>query len=118
MNDIGSFLSGLDNVPDEPKEMKGLFYSDYLTAFVYLGLKSSAAESMYQRMAEVIQANLRGLTNDTSYSMKNARVYFKLEAQLRVKPLMIALPYFGEYDNNLETKTDWCTYNISTTRGY
>ncbi len=86
--------------------------------FVYLGLKSSAAESMYQRMAEVIQANLRGLTNDTSYSMKNARVYFKLEAQLRVKPLMIALPYFGEYDNNLDTKTDWCTYNISTTRGY
>lgn len=118
MDDIGSFLSGLDNVPDEPKEMKGLFYSDYLTAFVYLGLKSSAAESMYQRMAEVIQANLRGLTNDTSYSMKNARVYFKLEAQLRVKPLMIALPYFGEYDNDLETKTDWCTYNISTTRGY
>ena len=40
MDDIGSFLSGLDNVPDEPKEMKGLFYSDYLTAFVYLGLKA------------------------------------------------------------------------------
>ena len=37
-NDIGSFY-GLDNVPDEPKEMN-LFYSDYLTAFVYLGLKA------------------------------------------------------------------------------
>lgn len=96
----------------------GIYYSDYLTLFVYLGLKSGSAEDMYQRMAEVIQANIRKLSGDNTYSMKKAQVYFKLEATIRVKPLMITLPIFNDYDNNMDTKTDWCTYKISTVRGY
>ncbi len=98
----------------------GLFYSDYLTLYVYLGLNSSAQQGMYQRMAEVIQFNIGTMANSTSYSLANSRLYFQLNAELRVKPLMIALPFFSndEYSNELDTKTDWCTYKISTTRGY
>ncbi len=98
----------------------GLFYSDYLTLFVYLGLNSGAQQGMYQRMAEVIQFNIGTMANNTSYSLVNSRLYFQLNAELRVKPLMIALPFFSndEYSNELDTKTDWCTYKISTTRGY
>ena len=101
-----------------PNQDNGIFYSDYLMVFVYLGLKSDSAEDMYQRMAEVIQANIRKLSGDNTYSMKKAQVYFKLEATVRVKPLMITLPIFNDYDNNMDTKTDWCTYKISTVRGY
>lgn len=99
---------------------EGIFYSDYLTLFVYLGLNSNAQAGMYQRMAEVIQFNIGTLAKNDTYSLTKSRLYFKLNAELRVSPLMIALPFFSydEYQNELDTKTDWCTYNISTVRGY
>ena len=118
-SDMGSFMKtvaadgAINSNPD-----KGIFYSDYLMVFVYLGLKGHAAEDMYQRVAEVMQTNMRKLTRKTDYSMKNAQVYFKLEATLRVKPLMITLPIFSDYENDMDQKTDWCTYKISLIRGY
>lgn len=102
-----------------PNTDKGIFYSDYLTVFVYLGLKGSAAEDMYQRMAEVIQTNIgKKIGENSGYSLSKSQVYFQLEAQIRVKPLMITMPIFNDYQNNMDTKTDWCTYTIKTVRGY
>ncbi len=121
LDSVASFTSELSNGGgslSKKNQDTGLFYSDYLTVFVYLGLKSSCAESMYQRLSEVIQANMRKLTGVDTYSMAKARLYFKLNATIRVKPLMITIPYFNGYDNNMDTKTDWCTYKISTVRGY
>lgn len=119
LDSVGSFTSSMSSGAfSGPNQDNGIFYSDYLMVFVYLGLKSGSAEDMYQRMAEVIQANIRKLSGDNTYSMKKAQVYFKLEATIRVKPLMITLPIFNDYDNNMDTKTDWCTYKISTVRGY
>ena len=115
---VGGLTSIFKGAFNGPNTDKGIYYSDYLTVFVYLGLKSSSAEAMYQRMAEVIQANMRGLTGQAGYSMKKAQLYFQLKAQIRVKPLMIALPFFNDYNNNMDTKTDWCTYEINTTLGY
>lgn len=102
---------------------KGLFYSDYLTLFLYMGLVEGGnlEKDMYLRMAEVIQANMRHHEEiDDSYSMKNAQVYFKLNAVIRVRPLMITLPIFNDpaYENDMDTKTDWCTYTVTTVRGY
>ena len=129
---VGDFLGALTDFTHN-NEDKGLFYSDYLTVFVYLGLKSTSddtAKCMYERMAEVIQSNMRmhegikGYTQEVegggtqAYTLKNSKVYFKLESTMRTEPLMIALPIFNEYDNNLDTQTDWCTYKISTVRGY
>ena len=56
--------------------------------------------------------------SDSTYSMSKCQVYFKLEATIRVKPLMITMPIFNDYENNMDTATDWCTYTISTVRGY
>ncbi len=116
---------------------KGLFYSDYLMFFVYIGLSNDGdlEANMYKRVAEVIQTNIGKLIKDskgegngaksgengegeTKYSLKNSIVYFEITATLRVKPLMITLPIFNDYSNNMTTKTDWCTYTIKTTRGY
>lgn len=116
---IGAFISEIGNL-ERHNTGEGIFYSDYLTLFVYLGLNSEAQAGMYQRMAEVIQFNIGTLANSDTYSLAKSRLYFELNADLRVSPLMIALPFFSydEYQNELDTKTDWCTYNISTVRGY
>lgn len=98
---------------------KGIFYSDYLYMFLYLGFeKESTAEEMYLRMADLMQANLRKLNNSSVYSLKKSQVYFKLEAEVRVKPLMLTLPVAASYSNNPKDKTDWCTFKISQIRGY
>lgn len=100
---------------------KGLFYSDYLTFFVYAGLcgGDNVEQNMYKRMAEVIQTNMRKLIgNNSSYSMKKCQLYFKLDATIRVKPLMVSLPIVSQYESSLAAETDWRTYQISVVRGY
>lgn len=119
---IGAFMTALatGDLFDRTNTGNGLFYSDYLTLFVYLGLNGDAEEGMYQRMAEVIQLNIGTMAKKTDYSLKKSQLYFQLRAELRVSPLMITLPIFNqdEYDNQMTTKTDWCTYDITTVRGY
>lgn len=119
---IGAFMTSLasGDLLDKTNTGNGLFYSDYLTLFVYLGLNGDAEEGMYQRMAEVIQYNIGTMAKKTDYSLKKSQLYFQLHAELRVSPLMITLPVFNqdEYDNQMTTKTDWCTYDITTVRGY
>ncbi len=117
--EITNYLNGDANKGKNQDE--GLFYSDYLTLFVYCGLSSGGAleENMYKRIAEVIQTNLAKKTGDSGYSLTKARMYFSLNATVRVKPLMITLPIFNGYDKQgMDTNYDWCTYDISLTRGY
>ena len=119
LKNIAGFATEVaNNGLNGPNTGEGLFYSDYLTLFVYIGITGANKDAMYQRLAEVIQGNIRHISGDDSYSMKNARLYFRFEAQCRVSPLIISLPHFAEYDNNMDTETDWCTYNISLIRGY
>ena len=56
---------------DFTNDDRGLFYSDYLTIFLLLRLNNSEKnEGVVLRMAEVIQANMRKLTDD-SKSLKD-----------------------------------------------
>lgn len=117
---IADALSAIVKGGSRPNPDKGLFYSDYLMIFVYLGLHGDASTAMYERIANVIQFNMQGdkLTKDTNYDMRNAIVYFKLNATLRVKPLMITLPFSKDETSDMADSTDWCTYNINIVRGY
>lgn len=116
---VSGLTSIFKNAFNGPNTDKGIYYSDYLTVFVYLGLKSSAEDDMLQRMAEVIQTNIgKKIGGESGYSLSKSQVYFNLKATIKVKPLMITLPIFNDYNNNMETETDWCTYQINTTRGY
>ena len=97
----------------------GLFYSDYLYLFLYLGFQNkSSASEMYLRVGDLIQANMRNDTGKNTYMLKNARSYFELNAIIRVKPLMLALPISQEFSNNPKDKSDWCTFEIHEIRGY
>ena len=108
-----------------PNGNNGLYYSDYLMLFLFLGVSSHGEleRDIYLRTAEVIQTNMRQHDGiDESYSLKKSQVYFKLHSVVRVRPLMITLPIVRSYDGAdtsvLETYSDWCTYQVELVRGY
>lgn len=114
-----SISDGISSL-DKNNKGKGLFYSDYLTVFTYLGLTSDDPNSMYQRIAEVIEANMRKCSNNNNFSIKNSIVYHQLETKVRVKPLFLDLKIFseGDYSTDLKDKDDLWTYEVKQTRGY
>lgn len=124
--DKRDFDGAMDNMNTTEKTAgsEGIYYSDYLTVFVYTGLgDNDVAPDMLKRMAEVMQTNMRNQEGvpdegENKYSLKKSRVYFKLDAKMRVKPIMVSLPYFVDYDSGMDTSEDWCTYDISMVRGY
>jgi hypothetical protein len=95
-------------------------YRDYLYMFTLLGFYSDKADAMYARIGDVIQANMRHIIGSagSSYKLSNSIVYFKFEATLRVKPLMLALPIASDIEGNPKDNTDWCTFTYTTVRGY
>ncbi len=104
---------------DNSKDNKnGLFYSDYLYIFLYLGFESNSASEMYYRVGDVIQANMRKATGDSSYTLKKSQMYFKIDATIKVNPLMLTLPYALPYSNNPYDQENWCTFKIVEKRGY
>lgn len=96
----------------------GIYYSDYMTIFVYCALTKNESAT-YTRLGNLIAANMKRLTGYDEYSLKNTHMYFKLTADFRVDPLMVTVPYYlDEYDHNMDTATDWCSYHIDVVRGY
>lgn len=118
-NSYGSFVELLTGGLVNNKNNKGIFYSDYIAIFLYLGVQNggSLQAAMLQRTGELIQSNLRqkGLED---FSMAKSRVYFKLTSELRVRPLMADLPLFEGEAGDLEKKDGWCTFSVDLTRGY
>ena len=107
---FGNFTNSCDN---------GLRYSDYLCIFIVCGMQSDIGESMTLRCADVVQANMRKITNDDDYKLENSKTYFELDSKLKVDPLLITLPLYSDYTDLYDSSsTDWCTYNIKTIRGY
>ena len=87
--------------------------------FLLVGYNSGGQDKVYKRTAEVIEANMKKL-GVAGFSMKNAKVYFNLTAELKVKPLMTDIPLFvNEAEgNSLNASSTWCTYKIDVVRGY
>ena len=89
--------------------------------FLMMGLdgssRSNCSDDMYKRIGEVIQFNV-GTQTGEPFLMGNAHGYFELNATLRIKPLMIALPMYNGTSVGSESMTDWNTYKISMVRGY
>lgn len=115
-----SIGDGLSTSSKEGKNCEnGIFYSDYIYMFLYLGFENdSSASEMYRRVGDLIQANMRKYIGKNTYMLKNARSYFELNAKIRVKPLMLALPISRGFSNNPKDKNDWCTFEIHEIRGY
>lgn len=114
-----SFKSQVGGSGNAENRQKGIQYSDYLMLFVLMGLNDSKISApMCQRMAEVIQANMRKITSDGEYAMGKAKVYFQLEAQIRTDPLLIPLPIFNGYNQGMGESKGWRTFKVKAIRGY
>lgn len=98
----------------------GLFYSDYLYVALLLALQSDAKDDILLRTGEVITANMRLATSDSTYSLSNANMYYSLEASIQVDPLLMTLPIVESITgaNAIDSELGYWKYNISTIRGY
>lgn len=115
-------LSGKESSKNDFEEGEGLFYSDYIYLFLCLGFNGKKGSEMYLRVGDLIQAQMRKTQGD-AYSLKKSRVYFQLNAKVRVDPLMLELPMVSGYTEGIGatksvTKDDWCTFDVKVTRGY
>lgn len=108
---------------NEPVDENGLYYGDYMYIFLMVGLtNSSTYQPMLLRIGDLIQANMRLTEGNGSFDLSKSRTYFKIDAQLHVKPLMLDLPIANSMQNvdtkSLLDETGWCTYKVSVVRGY
>ncbi len=116
--------SGKKSGNDGFKGLKIKFqYSDYLKVFLFLKLfNESSSYGIYARTADVVQANMRyQIVKDDGYSLEKSIAYFKLESNVRVKPLMLDLPLVrNETDNRVDVlkELDWCKIKYEGIRGY
>lgn len=99
----------------------GMYYSDYLYIFLLIGLTSGdkTYQSMLLRVGDLIQANLRQ-AGEANFSLGKSVTCYQLEAQVRVKPLLLSLSLMDSIEGaaELRERTDWCSYNIKMIRGY
>lgn len=101
---------------------KGVFlqYSDYLSILLFAKmLISNSANNVYARTMDVVQANMsRKILNDESYLLRNAQLYYKLNVNIKTKPLMLELPFAKEMEGNPYQSENWYTNKYSYIRGY
>lgn len=96
-------------------------YSDYLRLFLIIETIANE-EKVLLRTADLVQANMQHLNKDynsgTSFLMKKANTYLKVEATIAVEPLMLAIPMIEETVHDQLSGVNWYTINYSATRGY
>ena len=110
-------IKGDDPTPRENRTT-GLFYSDYLTLFL-LSYISSNPDQVYKRIAEIIQTNIGAKTGKgNKYLLSNSQVFYKLNAKVKVDPILFTLNLFKDYVDGQPIRKDWNTYDIEIVRGY
>ncbi len=100
-----------------------LSYSDYLSFAFLLGITLNK-DNIYVRTADVVQANMthNGKVDqyeETGFQMSKALTYYTIDTSVRVKPMMVALPYGKPYGTDSLLDTDvWNTFTYKTVEGY
>jgi hypothetical protein len=90
-------------------------YSDYLGMYLFISLCTSP-DNIYKRTADVIQTTMA--QNSDGYLLSNAKTFFSLEATVRVKPMMMKLPYAQQSGIEVSDTETWNTFNINVSKGY
>lgn len=92
-------------------------YSDYLKLILLMKLIANETPILL-RTADVVQANMQKQSG-TAFLMKNANVYYQLNAKVKSSELMLALPVVKGTlkDSNVQFES-WNKYSIKMYRGY
>lgn len=112
------FMGGSNSVSQVANDDElSLQYSEYLKIFLFTKLVGSGENAIYNRTADVIQANMALSTGNGEYSLSKAQVYYDFEASVLVEPMwsrLLAIDNLGD----LSTEKNWRSIKISMTRGY
>lgn len=95
-------------------------YSDYLTLFLLIATLTNE-EAVLLKTADVIQANMQHLKVKGAggeFLMSKANTYLTIEAEVQVKPFMLALGMVQETMKNQLTGVNWYTVDYTATKGY
>lgn len=92
-------------------------YSDYLRLFLLISLYANEEATML-RIADVIQVNIAHQTGNTEYRLANSACYIKVNAEMIVKPTLIALPLFADTTKEARSKGNWYTLQYEGYAGY
>ena len=110
---------------EEPDDTTcGIYYSEYLYLFLMMAANDSHLyKEMLFRTGDLIEANMRLGAGKSGFDLDKSICYFTISGTLEVKPLLITLPIVyntveSDSYNQVRESTNWCTYEISLTRGY
>ena len=107
----------------QPEDSKGMYYSDYMYVFLLLSTMADGGtyKSILLRTGDVIEANMR-LKKSGDYDLAKSKCYFKINALIQVKPLMLSLPIVDTLKDvktiEFREQINWRQYTIETIRGY
>ena len=91
-------------------------YSDYLKLILMMKLIANDGP-IVKRVADVIQANMQ--MRSSSFLMKKAHVYYRLEATCQTPTMMLALPVVKQQLHESKIKiTKWNEFKVTLYRGY
>lgn len=96
------------------------FYSDYMKLFLFTKLIGSEEKNIYGRVADVIQVNMsKCVLKDDEYALSKSQVYYSINANLTVKPLMLDTSYIDSIMPGAAGRMDkWNKIEYKSTRGY
>ena len=115
----GIFAGGSTKIEDKTMtaSLLSFAYSDYLRLFLMIGLYTNE-EGILLRTADVIQENMSLISNDDDYLLSSSAVYVKIDATVRVKPTLMALPLFNDVEGNPFADGKGYELKYSDVRGY
>ena len=113
-----------DSNDHKPEDPKGLYYSDYMYAFlVKQALGDSSYTTLLTRIGKLVEGNMKLMTGK-DWKLDNCIVYYELQGQVKVEPLMLTLPLIQSFDTNGRSAKDviktskWAEFKIKQTKGY
>lgn len=110
--------TGTAKVPEEGEDLFAFYYSDYLSFFLFTKMLGNQESSIYLRIADVIQFNMRDLVGEQKYLLKDAVTYFQLNATAEIPPLMMKLPINNTEEKWEDKMDDKYKIKVAEVRGY
>ena len=90
-------------------------YSEYISTFLFIEL-CTAPDDIYKRTADVIQTTMA--QNDSEFVLSKSLTYYTIETKVRVKPMMMTLPYAQQSGVTVTDTDTWNTFEYKTSKGY
>lgn len=93
-------------------------YSDYVSVYLFIALCANE-DPIYKRTADVIQLNMKENYPELGeFKLKDAHTYFSIDADVRIKPLMMKLPYAKMCGIEVPEDAAWNALHSEAVRGY